>query len=247
MKTTLALVRILFMVCLVLCGLLFGILAAIIPQRVNAVAARWWHRATVWIFGVKIEYAGETDVYSELLVANHVSWLDIPIIGSRFPVIFLANQDIAGWPVLGYVIRKGGTLFINRGEGAAGAIEKISNSLACGQSVMLFPEGKTTDGSSTAKFHPRLFQAALDSGSGVRPISIRYLDKHGARTDRTEYVGETTFLQSLWRIACTDQLQAKVTVFEVLENADNRNEYASQAEFIIRNDIQKQIKSAKIS
>ena len=238
MITLVALVRILLLVMLVFCGILVAILSAIIPQRATAVIARCWHRVSVWILGIRIDLSGETDIRGELLVANHVSWMDIPILGSRIPVVFLAKQEIARWPVLGFVIRKGGTLFINRGDGAAGAINKISILLKQGHSVVLFPEGKTTDGSSTAKFQPRLFQAALESGASVRPISIRYLDRHGFPTDRVEYVGDTSFLQSLWRIVCSDRLQAKVTVFGELKKADTRDEYARQAELTIRNDIQ---------
>ena len=237
--------RIFLLACLVVGGLVIGVFSGFIPEPTYSVLARRWHRAVIWILGVRLTYCGEAGVDGEMLVGNHVSWLDIAVTGARLPIVFLANQEIAHWPVLGFVIRRSGTLFIRRGEGAANAIESISGSLARGQSVMLFPEGGTTDGFSTAKFQPRLLQAALNTGATVRPVSIRYLDKYGAATDKAGYVGETTFFESLWRIACCSGLQARITIFAALHDVQNRDECARKAELIIRNDIESNLTSSK--
>jgi len=180
-------------------------------------------------------------------VSNHISWLDISVIGSRFPVLFLANSEIASWPILGWLIRRTGTLFIERGKGAGEALKKLSDSLRGNRSVLIFPEGKTTDGSSVIRFQPRLFQSAIDCAAVVQPIGIRYVDKDGEWVDRLSFHGEIGFLESLWRTVCGGMIHAEIFVFDPVEPGADRNTLSQDAENRIRQWVDSEKRSSKFS
>ncbi len=173
------------------------------------------------------------------MVSNHVSWLDISVIGSELPVIFLAKGEIARWPVLGFIIKTAGTLFIDRGKGAKDANARLSESLSKNRSVLIFPEGTTTDGHSVKRFYPRLVQSAIDSKTCVQPVALRYSDKDGNLLPRVSYARNMTFLQSLWQIVCLGRIRVHVRIFELLAPSDSRDWIAKEAELKIRTWVEK--------
>ena len=168
------------------------------------------------------------------MVSNHISWLDIPVVGSRLPVVFLAKGEIASWPVLGFMTKTAGTLFIERGKGAQDARARLAESLSKKQSVLIFPEGTTTDGHSVNRFYPRLVQSAIDSNVRVQPVALRYSDKDGHVCSGVGYGRNMTFLQSLWQTVCLGRIRVHVRVFELLAPSDSRDWIARQAESKIR-------------
>lgn len=135
---------------------------------------RWWLGACTRLAGIRVEVHGRPTEGASLVVANHVSWMDIVVVGGLQPLSFLSKSEIARWPVVGYLARKAGTLFINRGAGAETATRVIGERLRTGASVIFFPEGTTSDGVEIRRFHPRLFTAAIDAGVPVQPVSISY-------------------------------------------------------------------------
>ncbi|NKB75694.1 MAG: hypothetical protein GKR96_01315 [Gammaproteobacteria bacterium] len=140
------------------------------------------------ILGIRCELSGDEFSAGSLLVSNHVSWADICLIGSAFPVTFLAGSKIGKWPVLGWLMNKAGTLFIDRGRGAERASREVANLLATGNSVAIFPEGRTSDGKSVGKFHARLYQAATAANKNVQAVGIRYEDKLGNRVADVRWI-----------------------------------------------------------
>ncbi|WP_208108331.1 lysophospholipid acyltransferase family protein [Paludibacterium purpuratum] len=137
-----------------------------------------------------------------LLVSNHVSWLDIIALAAFTPPRFVAKKEIRSWPVVGWMIARGGTLFIDRGNRRdAGRVNQImAESLKQGDCLCVFPEGTTTTGHHLLPFKSSLFESAILANSTVLPITLRYLDEHGNLTAAPSYAGETTFWQSLTRL-----------------------------------------------
>ena len=224
-----------FLLCLlVLAGLACSILSVFLTYGYYQKIARFWHKCVVRVAGVQCEFSGAVHVPGALVVSNHVSWLDISVVGSELPVVFLAKGEIEGWPVLGFIIKTAGTLFIDRGRGAKDANAKLSESLSKNQSVLIFPEGTTTDRHTVNRFYPRLVQSAIDSNVRVQPVALRYSDKYGNLETGVSYEGNLTFLQSVWRTVCLGRIRVRVMVFELLDPSDSRDRIAKEAELKIR-------------
>jgi 1-acyl-sn-glycerol-3-phosphate acyltransferase len=154
-----------------------------------------------------------------LLVANHVSWLDIPLLAAVRPARMLAKTEIRQWPVAGALVARGGALFIERDRLRAlpGTVARIAGALRDGAAVVAFPEGSTWCGRAHGRFHRAVFQAALDAGVPVQPVRLRYLqDGEEAASTTAAFVGEDTLLASLWRVARTRGLVAEVDVRPVI-------------------------------
>lgn len=167
-----------------------------------------------------------------LLVANHVSWLDILAVNAVQPARFVSKADVLAWPVLGWVIACGGTLFIQRESkrDAMRVLHEVAAALQAGDVVAVFPEGATGDGRALLPFHANLLQAAVKTGTAVQPVALRYSDASSTRSDAALWVGETTLAQSLWRIACADRLKVRVRLLAPLPSADlERRQLARQA------------------
>jgi 1-acyl-sn-glycerol-3-phosphate acyltransferase len=153
-----------------------------------------------------------------LLLANHVSWLDIFAIDSLAPASFAAKAEIASWPLAGTLVARAGTVFIERGRRHAvhGVIQRMGEKLAAGLRAAVFPEGTTSDGRRLLPFHGNLLQAALNTGTPMVPIGLRYVDTDGEPSHATMFVGDTTFLASLWRITGHPKLVVEVHVLPPL-------------------------------
>ena len=225
-----AIVRLVLLVCLILFGLVVGLLSFMIPGKLFRSIAQLWHKIVVSVVGVRCEVSGESPATGVLMVGNHISWLDITVMGSVCDAVFLSKREVRSWPVLGYLVSRAGTLFIDRGSGAAAATELVGSTLERGQSVFIFPEGRTTDGLAVRKFHSRLFQAAVNSESGVQPVALAYLDASGKFTATPSYSGDRSFLESVWHTLKTGGIRARVHVFPVLAGQETRAQLAKDAE-----------------
>jgi 1-acyl-sn-glycerol-3-phosphate acyltransferase len=144
-------------------------------MRTHAEITSWWHNRLADVLGVQITVTGYRPHAPALLVSNHVSWLDIVVLGGLTHTDFLSKYEIREWPLIGWLAARSGTLFIRRGHGEAGAIsEQIAQRLREKRILTLFPEGTTTDGREVRPFFSRLFGAALDTGTDVVPVALRY-------------------------------------------------------------------------
>ena len=171
---------------------------------------RWWHERACRILGIRVAVTGEPPGDSALLVANHVSWLDVPVLGSLGPTAFLSKAEVRRWPLIGWLAATAGTQFIARGSGEASAVgERIGNHLVDHGCLALFPEGTTTDGGTVKPFYPRLLAAASASGVPVVPVALRY-DRAGALDPIAPFVGDQTILSHLGRVLRTRELFVEV-------------------------------------
>jgi 1-acyl-sn-glycerol-3-phosphate acyltransferase len=172
-----------------------------------------------------------------LIVANHISWLDIFVLHSVRPSRFIAKAELRRWPALGLLAEGCGTLFLDRERrrDAHRVNRQARDVLAAGDTIAIFPEGTTTDGRSLLPFKSSLLQPIVDARGHVQPIAIRYIGRGGAYSDAPAYIGDTTFIDSLWRVLGERSLVVEVEFGPTLStHARHRRELSREAEAFIR-------------
>ncbi|MFE2507531.1 lysophospholipid acyltransferase family protein [Streptomyces naganishii] len=196
--------------------LLAGVVLSPLGGRVPADLVRRWCRALVRAAGVRVRFTGSgaPPTGGLLLVANHVSWLDVPLLAAVRPARMLAKTEIRDWPLAGPLAARG-ALFIERDRLRAlpGTVARVADALRGGAAVAAFPEGSTWCGRAEGRFHRAVFQAALDAGTPVQPVRIRYRrigEGAGEPSTAPAFVGDDSLLASLWRVASTRGLVAEV-------------------------------------
>jgi 1-acyl-sn-glycerol-3-phosphate acyltransferase len=215
----------------------------------RARAVRGWFRAVVAATGVRLQVAGAPtapgpDLVSAgaggllsgaapaLVAANHLSWLDIPVLLAVEPMRVLAKSEVRSWPVLGYLALRGGTLFIDRTRlrRLPATVAEIADTLRAGETVLVFPEGSTWCGRVRGRYRPATMQAAIDAGVPVRPLSLCYRLADGQASTVAAWVGTDSLLASVWRIASTRGLSVQVEVAPLVDTAGRtRREVAAAA------------------
>jgi len=171
-----------------------------------------------------------------VLVANHVSWLDIQLIHSVWQVRFVAKSEVRSWPLIGWLSARAGTLFIERGKNrhAARINQSIHAAFRQGDAVGVFPEGTTTDGRELGRFHASLLQPAVDEGAMVYPVALRYLDEAGNINVDASYVGETTLIESMKMIFGRRTIRAELIFLPPIDAmGKTRRELAAQSQSAI--------------
>ncbi|MHA5048999.1 lysophospholipid acyltransferase family protein [Streptomyces sp. SD15] len=199
----------------VLVLLLVGVVLCPIGGRIPARAVRVWSRTVVRAAGVRVHIRGTaTPTGGLLIVANHISWLDIPLLAAVRPARMLAKYEIRQWPVAGPLAARGGVLFIERDRLRAlpGTVARIADLLRGGAAVVAFPEGSTWCGREQGHFRRAVFQAALDAGVPVQPVRLHYRLAGGAASTAPAFVGNDSLLASLWRVTSARGLVAEVEV-----------------------------------
>lgn len=146
------------------------------------------------VFNVDVQLHGDIPRQPALWVSNHISWLDIAVLGSGARVFFLAKAEIEKWPLLGKLAKGGGTLFIQRGSGDSLRIrEQIAQFLKQNIPVLFFPEATTTDGTHVKKVHGRILGAAIEAQKPVQICLICYVNQAGVLDTVVPYVGKISF------------------------------------------------------
>jgi 1-acyl-sn-glycerol-3-phosphate acyltransferase len=195
----------------------------------------YWSRALLDILQVRLEISGTIpDVRDQgaLLVANHISWLDVFVINAAHPSCFVAKSEVRSWPLVGLLCRLTRTVFIERNlrRDTLRANQAIGAALAQGECFALFPEGTSTDGSQVRHFHASLLQGAIDTGCCVQPAAIRYHDGLGLRSDDANYIGDMTLLQSLVKILGSNSLHARLVFLpELCSSGKSRRALADES------------------
>lgn len=153
-----------------------------------------------------------------LVVANHVSWLDILAIMAHFPVGFIAAKELKNWFIVGKMIENAGTVFIDRNNRKD--IEPINATIAAhlqaGKNVCFFPEARTSLGNGVLPLKAALFQAALNADAPVQALALRYYDEQNQRTTQITF-SDTNFFVSLWRIARLPEIRLQINESELFE------------------------------
>lgn len=162
---------------------------------------------------------------SVLLVANHISWLDIFVIHAAQRVHFVSKAEVRRWPAAGWLAWKIGTLFIERTKKSdtARINREMRAILEQGGCVAVFPEGTSSDGRQIRRFLPSLLQPAVDLGLPVVPAAVRYRQPDGSHCDAANYIDRMSFAESLWRIAGTPAIHAQLEFGAVQKGGDRRS------------------------
>jgi 1-acyl-sn-glycerol-3-phosphate acyltransferase len=188
--------------------------------------ARHWSIGFLRLLGVRLEARGTPRPGAKLIVANHVSWLDILAIDAVEPSRFVAKAEVRHWPLFGRLAVAVQTLFIerDRARDALRVVHQMAEALQAGDTLAVFPEGTTSDGRELLPFHANLLQAAIATETPVQPVALRFSDATSAYSAAVEYVGETTLKQSVWAIACAQGLCVHVEVLpaQSVAHADRR-------------------------
>lgn len=177
-------------------------------------------------FGVKVVEVESVPQHHGLWVSNHVSWMDIPVVGSVSPAFFLSKAEIGDWPIFGKLVHAAGTVFIKRGSGDVGSVTtQIASFLNEGFSVIFFPEATTTDGKKVKRIHGTLLQAAIDAGVPIQPIVLCYVNKDGTLSEELPYYGKMTMKTSIKKVLDSKNVTAYVLPLEPLDpNGHNKSE-----------------------
>ena len=202
---------------------------------------RRWSSQLLNILGVRLHATGNIpglDAAPALMVANHTSWLDICALNAVCPGRFVAKSEVRGWPIFGWLAKQVNTCFIRRGHLRDLWVTRhvARKALLRGERIIVFPEGTTTDGKSVLPFRTGLVQSAVDAGSGVLPVMIRYV--HAEQESPAVFVGDMTFMESLRRILRSPGFHVELCFLEVLDaRRSNRRSLCAQARQLIAGEL----------
>ncbi|WP_447922093.1 lysophospholipid acyltransferase family protein [Achromobacter aegrifaciens] len=213
MKLLRFVLRLFLVVPWILLGLLcVGLVYPLIGSKSRAWLNRHWSRCLMAFCGLRVVLKGEPRMTGPvLMVANHVSWIDIFVLNSARATSFVAKSEIRSWPVIGWLVAGAGTLFIERGQ--RHAVHAMGESMQArfkqGDAVGLFAEGTTTEGFELLPFHASLFEPARSAAVEIQPVALRFL-QHGKRSGYAAFVGEESLVANLWRVLGVTGLAVEV-------------------------------------
>jgi 1-acyl-sn-glycerol-3-phosphate acyltransferase len=196
---------------------------------------RHWSIKLLAICNVRVKITDMTGgkiVARALMVANHVSWLDIFVINSLRPCRFVAKSDIRDWPLIGWLCEKTGTVFIARGRqrDVRRIYEGLVAGIHAGEHVAFFPEGTTAAQGTLLPFHANLFEAAIDAEVLIQPYALRYVDAVGNLHPAADFIGDMTFAQSIISILKAGAITAELMLLPPIETGGaHRRELAGAA------------------
>ena len=198
-----------------------------------------WSLKLLRCIGITLVVRGQSTLAGPMLiVANHISWLDITSLHSARYCRFVSKADIRKWPVIGMLAAGIGTLFIERESrrDAMRVVHHMTESLRAGDVLAVFPEGTTSDGSGVLPFHANLLQAAIAADAPVQPVAMRFIDQTtGQPSVAPCYINDDTLAESVWRTLCAPSIAVVITFGEPhTAGGRNRREWALS----LRNEIQ---------
>lgn len=208
-----------------------ALLLPVLAHEKRLAVKQSWSAALLRILAVRLYVDAGKIAPGSLIVANHISWLDVFVINAICPATFVAKDEVARWTGLAWLLARNETLLLRRGSARAArrAAARMAEMLAEGRRLAVFPEGTTTDGSRVLPFHTALLQAAIDAAVAVYPLALSYHDEAGRRCAAAAYVGDTTLWQSLRAIAAARVIEARVKVLAPMSaNACTRRELAAR-------------------
>lgn len=164
-----------------------------------------WATGLMRLLQVVVQVEGllpEAHQFPVILTANHVSWVDIFALQSVHPVRFVSKSEVRHWPVFGWLAARTGTLFLVRASRRQTAAigQEMEQVLGGGDSLGLFPESTTSDGTAVLPFRTSLLQAAINHETPILPVALRYRLMDGRNNPHIPFIGDMTFVDSLVRV-----------------------------------------------
>jgi 1-acyl-sn-glycerol-3-phosphate acyltransferase len=181
-------------------------------ERLSAI--QHWASRILHILEVKVECNQLAPAnFAGLVVANHLSWLDVLVIQSLMPGVFVAKSEVRRWPLIGAMAQACKTIFVDRAS-ARSAHAMVDSTVAAfeqGYTVVAFPEGTSSDGAEVGSFHANIFEGAIRARTDVQPLTLRYVDTAtGMPAVAAVFTGEMTLLSSLRRVLGTSTIRTQV-------------------------------------
>jgi 1-acyl-sn-glycerol-3-phosphate acyltransferase len=229
--------RLLHLTCVLLLGILLGAWVGCLETLLHRALPDLRQRLSRWFLAclsralpLQVRITGIPPQQPMLWVSNHVSWLDIPLLGMLAPLSFLSKAEVRQWPLLGWLAGKAGTLFIQRGGNRSAEVNReLCAHLQQQRHLLLFPEGSTSDGSYLRAFHPRLLASAIDSGVALQPVAIRYV-RNGRLCQLSPFIDDDDLLRHLLRLLSHEAVEVEIRLLEPIPSqAASRDQLARQA------------------
>lgn len=207
-------------------------------ERIDHWMTRWWSRTLLRLFGFTIRRYGEPLPGSVLVVANHLSWLDIELLHSQRMLCFIAKSEIARWPLVGWLASRAGTIYHKRGNthSLTSVIETAVTRLKQGFAVGVFPEGGTGPGDRVRTFHARIFQIARDASVPIQPVALRY-GRHGTQDLSLTFAPGESFFSNFLRVLGGPSLEAELHFLppvKVVDDEGRRRAAEAAREMIVK-------------
>ena len=209
-------------------------------SKSDALKTHWLKRFCA-IVKLSVIKEGELAEPGALLVSNHISWLDIIVIGQYLPAYFVAKSDILSWPIIGYLSKQSGTIFIRRGDKKhiKATAEKMVWVLKQNSNIIAFPEGTTTRGDEVLDFHASLFQPALLTRSAIQPVALQY---QGVAAEQAPFIGDDDFVPHLIKMLSLDKIEVRVCFLPVIKSSGrDRHSVGVEVREMISEEISKEI------
>jgi 1-acyl-sn-glycerol-3-phosphate acyltransferase len=198
---------------------------------------RDWSKTLLRLCGMTLIVHGDENSLAAggLVVGNHVSWIDIYVINAWRPTPFVAKAEIAGWPVIGWLAKTIGTIFIQREKrgDARRIMQQLAERISGDERAFVFPEGTTGDGQGLLPFHSNLFQAAVIAGAPVQPVCLMYADASGRQTLAPAYVGDMSLMDTLNAMLDVEPLVVHLYIGEAIPVGLDRRALSARAEQMI--------------
>ncbi len=201
-----------------------------------------WARKVLQILEIEVHCNQLPDAdFAGLVVSNHLSWLDILVIQSLMPGVFVAKAEVGCWPLIGAMARNCATIFVDRAT-ARSAHAMVDSTVAAfeqGYAVIAFPEGTSTDGSDLGRFHANVFEGAIRAQAQVQPVALRYVDANtGLPAESAHFIGETTLLASLRKVLACSSITTQVHLGHCIGSAGHtRKSLCHHAHRVIRTQL----------
>ncbi|MBL8473022.1 MAG: 1-acyl-sn-glycerol-3-phosphate acyltransferase [Rhodocyclaceae bacterium] len=204
------------------CLLTASVLRCMGPRR-RAAVRQHWAQQLLRLLGVRVDLNGSPRC-GTLWVANHISWLDVFVLQALQPTVFVCKDEVRDWTLFGWLLARNDVLFLRRNNAAAAAalVADVARLLEEAHTVVVFPEGSSSDGCGVLPFHAAPFEAAVRSGCSVQPIALAYADSAGERTSRPAYHGDIALWRSVVAVAAFSELVAQVDFLAQLDGAARR-------------------------
>jgi len=199
-------------------------------KGLDVIMLNWFSGTTCTIFGIRRQIHGNFKPGAALVVANHISWLDIQLLHSISPMGFVAKAEINAWPLAGRVAAMGDTVYHQRGshDSASGVNQAMVEKLQQGKKVAIFAEGGILPGDSVKRFHARMFAAAIETDTPVQPVMIRYM-RAGQRYPDITFLRGEGFMGNLLRLLKQGGCTAEVVILPLVAPAGKRRREIAQA------------------
>jgi len=195
---------------------------------------RLWYRFVLFLLGIKVTVVNRRNLTKKqkIILSNHISYMDILVLGAYFDCFFVAKMDIAGWPIFGFLAKVGGTVFITRQrQHVLRQLELLQKHVDARQSLLIFPEGTTSDGTHVQNFKSSLLNCAFDAKKPplIQPVSLIYTHMNGHKLqtqqdyDHVAWYGDMTLVPHLWRAFRQKKFNAKVIIHPTLKVNEETN------------------------